>query len=146
MIHTDDNQGWSGESIAIAPTWAGPYVVTVGDDAVANLPKSQEDGFMWKDKRGKWHALVHKMFDPPGAGPCGVWAGGHFFSEDGTSWSPMARAYNTTVFTTDGGATTFDRRERPKLLFDAAGTPTHLYNGAIPSSGNPYTIVSPLNM
>ena len=43
MIHTDDNQGWSGESIAIAQDWRGPYVVTVGNEQVANLPKSQEE-------------------------------------------------------------------------------------------------------
>jgi len=43
MIHTDDNQGWSGESIAIAQDWRGPYHVTVGNEQVANLPKSQEE-------------------------------------------------------------------------------------------------------
>ncbi len=43
MIHTDDNQGWSGESIAIAQDWRGPYVVTVGNEQVANLPQSQEE-------------------------------------------------------------------------------------------------------
>jgi hypothetical protein len=145
MAHTDDNEGWSGEVVALAPTWRGPFVVSVGDGAVANLPKSQEDPFMWIDRRGHWHALVHRMFDPPGGGPCGAWAGGHLFSADGTQWSPIARAYNTTVRTADGGATIFDRRERPKLIFNAEGAPTHLYNGAIPQSGNPYTIVAPIN-
>ena len=43
MIHTNDNQGWSGESIAVASTWAGPFTVTVGNEAVANEPNSQED-------------------------------------------------------------------------------------------------------
>ena len=43
MIHTDDNQGWSGESIAVADTWRGPYHVTVGNEAIANQPKSQEE-------------------------------------------------------------------------------------------------------
>ena len=43
MVHTDDNQGWSGEVIAIADDWRGPYRVTVGDEQVANLPKSQEE-------------------------------------------------------------------------------------------------------
>jgi hypothetical protein len=23
--------------------------------------------FMWKDKRGNWHVLYHRMFDPAGA-------------------------------------------------------------------------------
>ena len=146
MVHTNDAGGWSGEVIATAPTWRGPFVVAVPDAAVANENRSQEDPFMWIDARGHWHALVHKMFDPPGGGPCGAWAGGHLFSEDGAQWSPVARAYNTTVRTAGGGATVFTRRERPKLIFDARGRPTHLYNGAIPPQGNPYTIVSPINV
>ena len=24
------------------------------------------DRFMWKDKRGNWHVLYHRMFDPAG--------------------------------------------------------------------------------
>jgi len=146
MIHTDDNQGWSGESIAVADTWRGPFTVTVGNENVANLPKSQEDPFVWIDKRGHWHALVHKMFDPPGAGPCGSWAGGHLSSADGTKWSAISRAYNTTFVTADGASTAVQRRERPKLLFAADGvTPTHLYNGVISADGKQvYTAVAPL--
>ncbi len=147
MIHTDDNQGWSGESIAMAPTWQGPYTVTIGNEQVANLPDSQEDPFMWIDARGHWHCLVHKMFDPPGQGPCGIWAGGHLFSLDGTAWSPIYRAYNTSFVTTEGSTLVAQRRERPKLIFDARKTPTHLFNGVItsePGSGT-YTSVAPLN-
>jgi hypothetical protein len=146
MIHTDDNEGWSGESIAIGSTWAGPFTVTVGNENVANLPKSQEDPFTWVDKRGHWHCLVHKMFDPPGAGPCGLWAGGHLFSEDGTSWSNISRAYNTTFVTTDGASTAVQRRERPKLLFAEDGvTPKFLFNGVISADGKEvYTAVAPL--
>ena len=200
MIHTDDNNGWSGESIAIADTWQGPYTVTVGNEAVANEPLSQEgvcvcvcvcvpvcvwwcklcycfavppgcfglgafshfliqqtrlphkftDPFMWIDARGNYHALVHKMFDPQGMGPCGWWAGGHLFSTDGTKWSPIYRAYNTTVRTQDGGEIIFQRRERPKLIFDANKVPTHLFNGAITNTtatdSGVYTIVAPLNV
>jgi hypothetical protein len=113
---------------------------------VANLPNSQEDPFMWVDKRGHWHALVHKMFDPPGAGPCGIWAGGHLFSVDGLRWSTIARAYNTTFVTTDGASTAVQRRERPKLLFaDDGVTPKFLYNGVISADGSEvYTAVAPL--
>lgn len=54
MIHTDDNNGWSGETIAVAPTWQGPYTVTVGNENVNNEPLKQEDPFMWIDGvRGK---------------------------------------------------------------------------------------------
>lgn len=62
----------------------------------------------WKDKRGNWHVLYHRMFDPSGplnpnwgkedgswknAGgpvPSPGWAGGHAWSRDGHSAS-----YNT---------------------------------------------------
>ena len=105
---------------------------------------------MWLDKRGHFHALVHLMFDPPGNGPCGLWAGGHMCSLDGTSWTPISRAYNTSVTTTDGNVYTFSRRERPKLIFDSNKNPTHIFNGAIPTGGaggvNTYTIVAPINL
>jgi len=43
MIHTNDNNGWSGETIAVADSWKGPYTVTVGNEEVANEPLSQEE-------------------------------------------------------------------------------------------------------
>jgi hypothetical protein len=104
--------------------------------------------FMWVDARGHWHSLFHKMFDPPGQGPCGTWAGGHAFSADGTAWSPIYRAYNTTLSLEGGGTLTVQRRERPKFLFGPNMQPTHLYNGVItslPGSGT-YTAVAPLNV
>jgi hypothetical protein len=54
-------------------------------------------------------------------------------SADGTKWTPIYRAYNTTVFTEDGKSAVFQRRERPKLLFGADGEPTHLFNGVCPT-------------
>lgn len=66
-------------------------------------------------------------------------------SVDGTKWTPIYRAYNTTVVTTDGKTTVFGRRERPKLIFDDARKPTHLFNGVIPATGNPYTMVAPIS-
>ena len=108
--------------------------------------------------------LYHRMYDPAGPldpnwgkedgswklpktpVPSPGWAGGHAFSRDGLAWSNWTRCYNTSVALADGTTVNFPRRERPKLLFDQSGTPTHLYNGAIPSHGNTYTIVSPLNV
>ena len=121
--------------------------------------------------------LPARRFDPPGGGPCGAWAGGHLFSEDGTSWGAFVRAYNTTLPLEGGGPPAVfqrcvgrgcqcdkyyvqrshgqitrcqcpaleRRRERPKLLFDASGRPTHLYNGAIAQDGSTYSIIAPLN-
>ncbi len=61
--------------------------------------------------------------------PSPGWAGGHAYSRDGLSWSSWTRCYNTSVALADGTTVNFPRRERPKLLFDKDGTPTHLYNG-----------------
>ena len=93
---------------------------------------------MWKDKRGNWHVLYHRMFDPAGpldpnwgkedgswnkkGGPVPSpgWAGGHAYSRDGLAWSNWTRCYNTSVALVDGTTVNFPRRERPKLLFDKA--------------------------
>ena len=61
MIHTDDNQGWSGEVLAIADSWHGPYRVTVPDDSINNEPKKQEDPYLWRDVRGNWHTVRERM-------------------------------------------------------------------------------------
>ena len=65
------------------------------------------------------------------------WAGGHAFSRDGFVWSSWARCYNTSVALTNGTTIEHQRRERPKLLFDGEGRPTHLFNGAFDANGSP---------
>lgn len=161
MAHTDWAP-WSGEVILEAPHWQGPYRV-VGGDLIDHCFYCEEDPFMWVDKRGNWHVLYHRMFDPAGTldpnwgqedgswrrprspVPTPGWAGGHAFSRDGLSWSPWTRCYNTSVLLENGQTVETRRRERPKLLFNADGHPTHLYNGAI-WPGETYTIVAPLNV
>ena len=76
--------------------------------------------------------------------PSPGWAGGHAFSADGLKWSTWNRCYNTSLPLTNGTTVEVNRRERPKLLFDPKGKPTHLYNGAITDWGT-YTIVAPIN-
>lgn len=144
MVHTN-TAPWAGEVIVEAPTWRGPYTPITKD--ITNCTRCQEDPFMWKDARGNWHVLYHKMFDPAGSSPIPSpgWAGGHSFSEDGISWSPISRAYNTSMVLSDGTSLELKRRERPKLIFDSDGvTPTHLSNGAVGPDGSTYTIVVPL--
>jgi len=83
---------WAGEAILEAPSWKGPYKVVGGDEidhcnyceedpcvhvpSTARLPEAHKIlcktellpryRFMWKDKRGNWHVLYHRMFDPAG--------------------------------------------------------------------------------
>jgi hypothetical protein len=58
MVHTDPAP-WAGEVIVEAKDWRGPYRRITGD-VMAYCSKCQEDPFMWVDKRGHWHALLHK--------------------------------------------------------------------------------------
>eukprot|EP00658_Telonema_sp_P-2_P030410 TRINITY_DN22967_c0_g1_i5.p1 TRINITY_DN22967_c0_g1~~TRINITY_DN22967_c0_g1_i5.p1 ORF type:complete len:361 (+),score=32.61 TRINITY_DN22967_c0_g1_i5:279-1361(+) len=160
MAHTDWNP-WAGEVILEAPSWRGPYRVhSHMGDRIDRCDFCEEDPFMWRDKRGNWHVLYHRMFDPygpldPNWGsvvkptktpvPLG-WAGGHAFSKDGYVWSNWTRCYNTSVVLTNGTVVEHQRRERPKLLFDADKNPTHLYNGVFDTSGSSvtFTIVAPI--
>ena len=100
----------------------------------------------WVDKRGHWHALLHKMNDGTG-GLLGSWSGGHIFSSDGTSWSSQARAYNTTALLPGGATEVFARRERPKLLANTDGEWAWIYHGVVRASNKPegtYTAVAAL--
>ena len=55
---------------------------------------------------------------------------GHYFSRDLVTWHASSIApYTTTVHHTDGSSVTYNSLERPKLLFDRSGEPTHLVNG-----------------
>ena len=87
------------------------------------------------------------------------WLRRHYFSEDGHHWHASAVApFGNTVTLTDNSTQLFSTLERPKLLFDGEGNPTHLSNGActIPSCGGPcanckyncidFTRVSPLDI
>ena len=51
-----------------------------------------------------------------------------------------------SVFLTDGRTVEHDRRERPKLLFNKNGRPTHLFNGVFDDTGSgiTFTIVAPI--
>eukprot|EP01063_Lacrimia_lanifica_P007813 TRINITY_DN1501_c0_g1_i1.p1 TRINITY_DN1501_c0_g1~~TRINITY_DN1501_c0_g1_i1.p1 ORF type:complete len:424 (+),score=136.29 TRINITY_DN1501_c0_g1_i1:66-1337(+) len=165
MIHTLIGR-WAGIAIIEAPSWQGPYTVMdgqfAGDDD--NCTLCEEDPFMWVDKRGNWHALYHRMYDavgelspywghpesqkwvqPKSALVSPGWPGGHAFSKDGLTWSTWNRCYDSYVTVEDGSTNLAGRIERPKLLFAADGTPTHLYNGALTKEWT-HTIGRPLNV
>jgi hypothetical protein len=74
---------------------------------------------------------------------------GHYYSLDLVTWhaSPIA-PYTTTVHHTGGSSVTYNSLERPKLLFDRTGEPTHLVNGArLPLTPDwTQTIIQPLRL
>lgn len=66
--------------------------------------------------------------------PCGACLGtlvsGHTFSADGLSWNVSSVSpYGNTVAVDNGSVLTLSTRERPKLVFNSQGQPTHLMNG-----------------
>ena len=64
------------------------------------------------------------------AGHDGSVVSGHLYSEDGFKWYQAKVSPFTNLIELDNGAVQLvSTRERPKLLFNAAGDPTHLSNG-----------------
>ena len=67
----------------------------------------------------------------------GAVVSGHYFSTDGLAWrTSPTMPYGNVVDLADGSQQLLTTRERPKMLFNAAGEPTHLSNGVCPSPGN----------
>eukprot|EP01062_Namystynia_karyoxenos_P040429 TRINITY_DN29489_c4_g1_i1.p1 TRINITY_DN29489_c4_g1~~TRINITY_DN29489_c4_g1_i1.p1 ORF type:complete len:443 (+),score=86.05 TRINITY_DN29489_c4_g1_i1:89-1330(+) len=95
-------------------------------------PYGSEDPFLWRDGRGHYHAMFH---DEQGATRSNA-KGRHAASTDGVNWRYAdVNAYNgSTWVTAPGGGSAvrevlFGRRERPHLIIDHTGRPTHLING-----------------
>ncbi|KZL63570.1 hypothetical protein CI238_02932 [Colletotrichum incanum] len=108
-----------------------------------------EDPFLWRDKRGHWHILVHHMIDIA-EGRKGPRVGAHAYArewEGPWTYNNNTLAYNTTVEFTDGFKLDYYRRERPKLYFSDDGqmTPLYLLNGVqeFNKSGS-YTLIQPI--
>lgn len=77
---------------------------------------------------------------------CDAWpecqaVGGHAASLDGRTWHYSGGAtYTTTVEFEDGKNVTFKRRERPEMLIDELGNPTHLITGVVDATNVPGTM------
>jgi hypothetical protein len=58
----------------------------------------------------------------------------HGFSEDGSEWlfNVADQPYNASITFENGTRQHFSTFERPHLLFNAKGQPTHLVNGVSP--------------
>ena len=125
--------------IASAPSVAGPYRVESSDIMPGY---TLEDGYLYgaggsyhiicEDNRG--HVSGHQRW------------GVHLVSVDGIhGWRPAdpAVAYTHTVVWDDGTRTTFERRERPQLLFDGQGRISHLCT-AVLYQGQSLCLVQPV--
>ena len=110
-----------------------------------------EDPHLWRDpvRKGVFHAVFHNMV--------GGWhqpefpniqVGAHAYSaNNGHTWVSTGLAFNLTVDYTDGSSKTFIQRERPHIVLNSQGEPTHLVSGvtySMRSSLPTCTIVQPL--
>lgn len=102
---------WNSTYALVPESWGPAPVFDFG----------MEDSFMWQDPQGNFHALFHAWDD----------IGGHAYSEDGFHWTyAPTKAYSTKVTIESGEVIDYGRRERPRLIFDKKGNPTHIVNGA----------------
>lgn len=129
--------------IYTAPKPEGPYtVLPQHGNTLSNLNTNSscghasgrcwEDPFLFQDERGHWHILSH-TYTEQGAGPLNS-ISGHLFARDvhGPWTVSPVEPYSNIVRYTDGTEQTFSTVERPKLVFNERGVPTHLINGVSP--------------
>ena len=137
--------------IYAAPHWDGNYSrinTPVSWNTTDYSPTWTEDPFIWRDKRGNWHALAHWMIDiVEHNGQKYPRVGAHMFSrtlENGWDFK-VQEAFNSTVTFTDGMVETFNRRERSKILFDEDMDPLYLISGVQAlGSKSSFTLVQPI--
>lgn len=140
--------------IFTAPRWDAPAYTLVNTppwNTSDYAPTWTEDPFVWRDKRGNWHALAHWMVDiVERNGTKYPRVGAHMFASELTGrWTfKPQEAYSSTVVFGDGGSETFNRRERPKLFFSSDGevVPLYLVTGVqrLGAVGESYTLVQPV--
>lgn len=124
--------------------WKGPY--TRFQETI--VPQANEDPHIYVDKRGNLHMIAHSMCD---AWPKCLAVGGHAASADGgLTWHYSGgAAYSTTVQYEDGSAVTYARRERPEMILNEHGDPTHLVTGVVEKGSGgqhdlSWTLVQPI--
>lgn len=129
--------------LAIAPHWncsvdsvGGCRYVRTSERAPLWRDTTGEDPFLFRDRRGAWHTLLHNLGRNGGFG-CNnkTWSGcdvgGHAYSKDGLTWTLSTTIpFTTNVTWSDGKSETLNRRERPQLVMATDGvTPIALVTG-----------------
>ncbi|MBR5871925.1 MAG: glycoside hydrolase family protein [Clostridia bacterium] len=119
--------------IAHASSPAGPFE-RLSDQPILQFPDSDyhmEDPFVWYDSAREVFCMIAKDDVKNGSfGITGEWGAG-FYAESRDCMdfdiAPEPKVYSRTVTWEDGTVTTQGNLERPSLLFDENGTPTHLF-------------------
>ena len=109
-------------SLASASSFEGPYARLNNHKPI--FPNPNEDPFLWRDKRGNFHLLMHSL-EPDGGFGDGPKIGRHAYSrsiEGPWTFNNRTLAFSTLVEFDDGTSVDFYRRERPQLLFSDGGS------------------------
>eukprot|EP00039_Didymoeca_costata_P021095 m.343400 g.343400 ORF g.343400 m.343400 type:complete len:429 (+) comp22791_c0_seq1:271-1557(+) len=109
--------------------------VSYGPDNITVSPWTHwEDVFMWTDEDGYYHCLFHAVVENwENSSYATPQPGGHAYSLDGLHWIAQRNApYGFVIDYDDGSTWTMEARERPHLIFNSKGQPTHLFNGVNP--------------
>lgn len=103
-----------------------------------------EDPFIWHEN-GQFQMIMKDMEGGLGGEPR---AGIHAHSADGIAWNVAEPpvAYSRKILWDDGSVTIQDFFERPSLLLDKAGHPTHLFAATASGSSNIGAVIRSWNM
>jgi hypothetical protein len=134
-------------SLAYATHFQGPYKRI--NDLQPLFDNPAEDPFIWQDKRGNSHILMHSL-EPEGGFGDGPKGGRHALSRTiAGPWifGERTLAFDTTVVFDDGCSVELYRREKPQLFFSDDGEvrPEYLTTGVQPvGSGMSYSVIVPV--
>ena len=139
VVGAHDNKGFY---VQVAPSWRGPYRRVPGYLFTFELGQLQyifEDPFLWWDATAhRWRVFLHTYSRTLLRRTVPVGGVASSLTPDMLGpWrlqSHLSPLYTTHINDTDGGAATFPRRERPKLLLGEDGTPEVLYTAVCPSA------------
>lgn len=129
-----------------ASGYKGPYTKVQPQPLFAN---ASEDPFIWRDRRGHFHMLLHSL-EPTGGFGDGPNVGRHAWARSHAgpwTFGGATLAFSTAVAYDDGSEMDFYRRERPQVLFseDGSMTPLLLTTGVQPrGSAMSYSVVVPI--
>lgn len=132
---------WGNQRIGIARAerYDGKYTV-LNDDILPDI--IAEDPFLYKN--GNRYEMI--VEDGKGALTGHERYGAILESFDGVEWKVKKHclAYDHTLIYSDLSIIKAERRERPQLLFDKNGRPTHLYTGIL-YNGKSWNVCQPIN-
>lgn len=157
MVYKASNPPYPGKQnqvcfgVAAAERWNQPFRRLRSDPILPCPPdtfNAEDPSLSYDEQTGLFH-LIFK--DCNGFYTHHGYSGAHAISADGVTWTVAAPAlaYETTHVWSDGVVRKQVQQERPELLFNADGVPTHAYfatNGPDPLGGNhTFNMVVPID-